>query len=65
MIFTSDEVPEDILMKIPPGKELRCPHWNEGLGKVCNKKFCNGDASPGPQEFKCPNCGKKTVFQRI
>jgi len=34
-------------------------------GKVCNRMFCRGRASLEPQEFKCPNCGKKTIFKRL
>ena len=35
------------------------------LGKICNRMFCKGGASYKPQEFKCPNCEKLTVFKRL
>uniref|UniRef100_A0A6H1ZMP6 Uncharacterized protein n=1 Tax=viral metagenome TaxID=1070528 RepID=A0A6H1ZMP6_9ZZZZ len=35
------------------------------IGKICNRMFCKGGASLYPQEFKCPNCEKKTVFKRL
>jgi hypothetical protein len=59
------EVPVDLIMQIPSGIELRCGHFNEKKGDICNKLLCRGQASLDPQEFKCPNCGKKTIFKRI
>lgn len=59
------EVPGDLIMQIPPGVELRCGHFNEKKGDICNKLLCRGQASLDPQEFKCPNCGKKTTFKRM
>ncbi len=59
------EVPENLIMQIPQGMELRCGHFNEKKGDICNKLLCRGQASLDPQEFKCPNCGKKTIFKRI
>ena len=59
------EVPGILIMQVPPGIELRCGHFNEKKGDICNKLFCRGQASLDPQEFKCPNCGKKTIFKRI
>lgn len=59
------EVPESLIMQIPQGMELRCGHFNEKKGNICNKLLCRGQASLDPQEFKCPNCGKKTIFKHI
>ena len=65
MTSTLSEKPEVLKIKVPYGEELRCPHYNFKKHDICNKLLCRGQASPKPQEFKCPNCGQKTVFQLI
>lgn len=65
MISKINETPDIVKMTIPRDQELRCPHYHDKKRGVCNKLFCKGRASREPQEFKCPNCGKKTIFQLI
>jgi len=67
MTFNIDEMPVEntLEVEIPPGKELRCPHFNHRLGRKCNKKFCDGEASLKPQRFKCPNCKEFTIFKLV
>jgi phage FluMu protein Com len=57
--------PDVLQIKVPDGYEIRCPHLDEKKGAPCNKMFCRGRASIEPQEFKCPRCGKISVFQRL
>jgi len=61
---SDDEKPEILKVKVPEGEEVRCPHWDEKLGRICNKLLFRGRPSYEPQEFKC-RCGKKTVFKRL
>ena len=67
MTFIVDEIPSDIKLVITNDKEnqLRCPHYIDGKGEVCNKLLCIGKASTEPQEFKCPKCKNKTIFKRL
>lgn len=65
-------MPDDVMLKVPEGEELRCPHFVTRIKKdgtiwkgVCNWRLCKGSASIDPQEFKCKMCGNVTTFQRI
>ena len=63
--FSAEEIPKELLVELPRDQEIRCPHFNEKRGRVCNRLLCIGRASIEPQEFKCPNCGMKTKFKRV
>ena len=58
-----NELPDILKMEVPGGDQIRCPHFNPKKPGICNKLLCKGKASIEPQEFKCPNCGNKTIFQ--
>lgn len=61
----AEEVPRSLYLEVDRDHQLRCPHFNQKLGRTCNRMLCVGRASVEPQEFKCPNCGEKTIFKRI
>jgi len=59
------ERPDILRVKVPAGEWIKCPQWNEKLGRICDNKLARGRPSTEPQEFKCRWCGKTTIFQRI
>jgi len=59
--FNENEIPEDIKYRVDRSSQIRCQHYNEKKHGICNKMFFVGKPSDEPQEFKCPNCGNKTI----
>ena len=69
--FIEKEIPDALKLTVNIADELRCPHMvkirkgDQFIIKKCNRLLCKGGASKDPQEFKCPNCGNLTIFQKV
>jgi hypothetical protein len=63
--FNKKEIPEEVMLNVAEGEEVRCLHFIPKKRGPCNRMFFQGKPSLEPQKFKCGGCGNFTTIQRL